>query len=83
MFVQTSTMLPADGLQVIHVVEAGDGLAVGGGEVERVRDLPERLRRQPAVVLLSGVERGHDRRAAHRILRGQLLDLVVERRVGH
>src|SRR5712691_1635079 len=42
----------ADGLEVEHVVEARHRHAVGGRQVERVRDLLERLPRQPAVLLL-------------------------------
>ena len=66
-FVQTSTSCSPDGLEVEHVVEGRDRQAVGGRVVERVGDLRERLRRQPAVALLRHPERWQHRRAAIRV----------------
>src|SRR5688500_7738749 len=43
-----------DRLELEHVVERGDGLAVGGRELQRVGDLDERLGRQPTAVTLLG-----------------------------
>src|SRR6187551_757446 len=62
-----------------HVVEARDGLAVGGSEIERLSDFAEGIGRKPAVALLREPESGHDRRASLRIPCGDGLDLVVER----
>src|SRR5438034_2745401 len=44
--------VPSDRRQVVHVVEGCDRLAVRGREVERVGNLTQRLRREPAVPLL-------------------------------
>ncbi len=74
----TSTSCSPDGLEVEHVVEGGNRQAVGGRVVERVRDLGERLRGQPAVALLRHAQRGQHRRPAIRIAGGDLLDLVCE-----
>src|SRR5205823_8680667 len=72
--------VPPDGTQMEHVVEGRDRLAVGGREAERVADLLERLRREPAAVpLLREPERGQDRRARLRILLRRAPDLVAER----
>ena len=72
--------VPADGLEVEHVVEARDGHAVRGRQVERVGDLLERLARQPAVALLGEPQRGQDRRASPPgSCARDLLHLVVER----
>ena len=70
--------VPADGLQVEHVVEARDRLAVRRRQLERLADLAEGLGREPAaVLLLREPERGQDGRAALRVLRRDLLDPVV------
>ena len=54
-----------DGLEVELVVEGRDRHAVGGRELERVRDLADRVRREPAAVLLLGEpERRHAPRTA-------------------
>ena len=54
-------------------------MAVGGRQVERVGDLAQRLRRQPAMLLLGEAERGQGRRLrAFRIAGPNLLDGVVE-----
>src|SRR5438067_5583448 len=72
--------VPADRAQVEHVVEGRDRLAVRRREIERLADLLEGLRREPAAVaLLRKPERGQDRRARLRILLGHTLDLVRER----
>src|SRR5207237_1527587 len=69
--------VPPHRLQVEHVVEGRDRLAVRGREVERLADLLEGLGREPAAVpLLRDPERGQDRRARDRVLRGDLADLV-------
>jgi hypothetical protein len=44
----------ADGRQVVHVVEGRDRLHVRRRQVERFGDLDERLRREPAAVLVLG-----------------------------
>src|ERR671919_761179 len=73
--------VPADGLEVVHVVEGGDRLAVGGRLVHGVRDLAQRLGREPApVLLLREPERVHDRRALVRVAPLELLHSVVESR---
>src|SRR5919197_2830459 len=62
--------VPAHRLQVEHVVEGRDRLAVGGREAERLADLLEGLRRQPAAVpLLRDPQRREDGRPRHRVLR--------------
>src|SRR5919197_5043669 len=72
--------VPPDGLQVEHVVEGRDRLAVRGREIERLAHLLERLRREPAAVpLLRDPERGQNRRARHRVLRRDGADLVDHR----
>ena len=53
----------ADRLEVVHVVERRDRVAVGRRQAERVGDLAERLRRQPAVLLLREPKRRQRRRA--------------------
>ena len=58
--------VPADGLEVEHVVERRDRLAVRRRQVERVGHLAERLRREPAVALLREPERRQHRRARRR-----------------
>ena len=55
----------ADRLELEHVVEARDGLAVGRGQVERLGHLAEGLRRQPAVALLREAQRRQHRRPPH------------------
>src|SRR5262249_51630810 len=69
-----------DGLQVEHVVEGRDCVAVRRRQVQRVRDLADRVRRQPAVLVLGEAER-RDRRGARALgkARAHLLDLVVQR----
>src|SRR6185436_17945588 len=71
--------MSADRLQVVHVVEGGDGHAVRRRLVERVGDLAERLRREPAVPLLREPKRRQGGGARDRIQRPDLLDLVIER----
>src|SRR5918911_3418378 len=72
--------VPAHRLQVEHVVEGRDRLAVRGRETQSLPDLLERLRREPAAVpLLCDPERGQDRRAGDGVLRGHLADLVDHR----
>ena len=68
-----------DRLQMVHVVEGRDRHAVRGRLVERLRDLAERLGREPAVALLREPQRRQRRRARDRIERAHLLDLVVQR----
>ncbi len=72
--------VPADRLEVEHVVEGGDRLAVGRCQVERLADLAQSLGREPAIALLREAQRGQDRRAAVRVERRDGLDLVVESR---
>ena len=62
-FVHTSTRCVADGLEVEHVVERRDRMAVGGRQLERVGDLADRLGREPAVLLLREPQRRDRRRA--------------------
>src|SRR5919204_4770692 len=72
--------VPAHRLEMEHVVEGRDRLAVGGSEVERLADLLEGLRWEPAAVpLLRDPQRGQDRRARDRVLRGHRPDLVDHR----
>src|SRR5437588_2521026 len=72
--------VPAHRLQVEHVVEGRDRLAVRGREVERLAHFLEGLRREPtAVPLLRDPERGQDRRARHRVLLRHAADLVDHR----
>src|SRR5437763_7581711 len=72
--------VPPARTQVEHVVEGRDRLAVGRREAERVADLLERLRGEPAAVPpLREPARGQDRRARLRILLRDLSDLVRER----
>src|SRR5918996_3496075 len=76
--------VPADRLQMEHVVEGRDRLAVRGREPERVSDLDEGLGRQPAAVpLLREPQGGQRRRPRVRVARCHLLDLVVQRPRGH
>src|SRR5262245_42086163 len=71
--------VPADGLEVVHVVEGSDRLAVGRRQTESIAYLLERLGRKPtAVLLLRQAERRHDRGALVRVLRGDLADLLRE-----
>src|SRR6266540_1258007 len=70
--------VPPDRLQVVHVVERRDRLAVRGRQVECVRNLAQRLRRQPAVALLRRAQRRHDRGARVGIQRAKRLDLVEQ-----
>ena len=53
--------VPSDWLEVVHVVEARDRLAVRGCQVECLRDLAHCLGRQPAMCFLCQPECGHDR----------------------
>src|SRR5205085_3212939 len=69
----------ADGREVEHVVERGDGVAVRGREAERVGDLLERLRRQPAVPFLRETQRGDGRGTGLREPRRELAHLLRER----
>src|SRR5438105_3910352 len=72
--------VPPDGLQVVHVVEGRDRLAVRRGQAQGVPDLVEGLRRQPPrVALLREPERGHDRRPRVGVLRRDLAHLLGER----
>src|SRR5207253_1794965 len=71
--------VPSDGLEVEHVVERRNRLAVGRRQVERLADLAQRLGRQPAVTLLREPQGRQDRRAPIRILRRDLPDLVYQR----
>src|SRR6266576_834815 len=62
---------PTDGLQMEHVIEGRDAFAVRRRQIQSLRDLLERLRRQPAAVpLLCDPQRRHYRRARLRILLG-------------
>src|SRR6202035_3592033 len=71
--------VPADRLEVVHVVEGRDRVAVGGRQVEGVRGFADRLWREPAVLLLRESQRRQGRRArAFRVARPYVLDLVVE-----
>ena len=71
--------MASDRLEMEHVIEGGDGLAVRGRQLESAGDLDERLRREPAVVLLGESERRQDRRPALGVLGGHLADLLGER----
>src|SRR5580765_6211810 len=69
----------ADRSQVVHVVEGRDRVAVPGREVERVRDLADRVGREPAALLLREPQRRQHRRArALGIARAHLLHPIVE-----
>src|SRR5262245_58228258 len=69
----------ADRRQVVHVVEGRDGLNVRRREVERVRDLPERLRRQPPAVLVLGEPKpAHHRRSLVGVGLRRRLDVLAE-----
>src|SRR5207253_2395352 len=72
--------VPADGLEVVHVIEAGDRLAVRGRQVERLGNLAQRLGRQPPLRLLGKPECRHDRRPAIGIERRDPLHLPPEMR---
>src|SRR5438270_6802547 len=72
--------VPAHRLQVEHVVEGRDRLAVRRREVERLADLAEGLGREPAAVpILRDPERRQDRRPRLRVLRPHLPGLVDRR----
>src|SRR5207253_1229516 len=68
-----------DWLEVIHVVERRDRLAIRGRHVERLGCFAERVGREPAVLVLREAE-GLERRAARSlgVLRALGLDRVVE-----
>src|SRR5215204_5064476 len=69
----------ADGSEVVHVVEGRDGLDVRRRQVERVRDLLERLPREPAVVLtLRQPQPAHDGGAPIWIRLRRLPNLVLQ-----
>src|ERR671910_1618586 len=74
--------MPADGLQVVHVVERRDRHAVGGRLLERLRDLTEGRGREPSVALLREPQRRQGRRARDGVAGADRLDLVVERLLG-
>ena len=69
--------VPADGSEVQHVVEGGDRLTERGGGAERVGALAQSLGGQVAVALLRETQRRQGRGAPVRVLRLDLLDLVV------
>src|SRR2546423_2034490 len=72
--------VPAHRLQVEHVVEGRDRLAVRGRQIQSLPDLLEGLGRKPAAVpLLRDPQRRQDRRARDGVLRGHLPDLVDHR----
>src|SRR5581483_1133758 len=79
--------VPPDGLQVEHVVERRDRLAVRGRQLERLGHLAERLDGEPSPVpLLCEPERRQDRRARLGIAGRDLLHLpakVREAVAGH
>src|SRR5918999_615422 len=76
--------MPPNRGQVVHVVERRDRLDVGRRELHSVRDLAERLGRQPPVVpLLREMKRVHDRRAAVGVELPELLHPLVELGGGH
>src|SRR5215211_6081188 len=76
--------VPADRLEVVHVVERRHSLDLGGRNVHGVGDLTQRLGREPAVVaLLREAQRVHDRGAAFRVPRAQAVHLGDEVRGGH
>src|SRR6266540_2284540 len=70
--------VPPDRLQVVHVVERRDRLAVRGRQVECVRNLAQRLRRQPAIALLRQTQRRHHGRARLRVALPHRLNLVEQ-----
>src|SRR5205085_1104831 len=65
-----------DGLE--HVIEARDGLQIGRGHLHHAGDLPDRLRRAPAVHALGGRERRQRRGAAVGVVRHVHLDLLTQ-----
>src|SRR5205814_10733670 len=72
--------VPPYRLQLEHVVEGRDRLAVGGREIQSRADLLERLGGQPAAVpLLRDPQRREDRRPRHRVLRRDRANLVDQR----
>ena len=74
--------VPPDRLEVVHVVERGDRLAVRGRQVERVGDLAQRLGREPAVALLrERAAPASPPSATSGYRAANVLDLVVQRRV--
>src|ERR1700693_4302307 len=68
----------ADRREVVHVIEGRNRLDVSRCEVERVGDLPERLRRQPPVLLLRQPQAVHHSRPGVWIGRGRLANLVAK-----
>src|SRR6185436_2951764 len=69
--------VPADGSEMQHVVEGGDRLAECWGRAECIGALAQGLGRQVAVALLRETQRRQGGGAPVRILRLDLLDLVV------
>ena len=59
----TSTRCFADRLEVVHVVEGRDGVAVGGRQVERVGNLANASGESQPYSLLREPQRGQRRRA--------------------
>src|SRR5437868_5770857 len=72
--------VPAHRLQVEHVVEGRDRLAVRGRELERLAHFLEGLRREPTPVpLLRDPQRRQDRRPRDRVLLRHAANLVDHR----
>jgi hypothetical protein len=67
--------VPPDGLEMEHVVERRDRLAVGRRQVENLRDLLQRLRREPPALLLRESKRRERQRPAVRVAMRDRLDL--------
>ena len=78
MFVHTYTLCLPTGLGLEHVVEAGHGREVRGGEVHHLRDLLDRLGRTPAVHSLRCPQSRQRRRAAVGIERHVRLDVGAQ-----
>ena len=66
----------ADRLEMKQGIEGRDALDVAGVELQRLRDLGHRLRRQVPHLLLGEVERRHHRRAGLWIFRRELANLL-------
>src|SRR5918992_462919 len=71
--------VPPDRLEMEHVVEGRDRLAVRRRHVERVRHVAQRLRGQPPVLLLRHPQPGQHRGARFRVLGSGLLDPLRKR----
>ena len=82
-FVQTSTSVPSDGLEVEHVVEGRDRLAVRGREVERVGDLAEASGESQPSRSCASRSAGSTAELAVGVLGRDLLHLRVELGVAH